>query len=455
MMMSLIIIPVFAIIYLRLSKFYQFVVLTFSSLLPFSLGDFRSIPNFQLIEWIPFVTLLILVNDLIPINRIEKNTKIIRFKGIGIFVFAMIILIIWTLVSYFGNEVLTKSIVSVNNAGTTRLYFNIFNNILLFFVVIIFVAVYFESINFEKFFKILLYGSLVLGFLRLASYFWDFNLPFLTGEFVYGGEYSSPYSKLKYGGTAYRLGGLTDVVSFGIPALFSYYLFKKKFNFMAMILLFFLLFLSGGRTVMVGVFFAVIVFSFFFFPRNFAYLIVGGIVFIFIAIVIIPENVLQGQLGRFTIFNAQSSMGIDTGRALGWKLLWESFLSNPVWGKGIGHYDPSFYLGNSKYAEFVKQISFAGGHGSYLSLLSLYGLGGITYFLIMIVGGIALSIKKINEYVNLNLDKTAIAVFGFMILIIKMFDYITAKNGLDVTIIFYSVGFLASLTVIKNKELLQ
>jgi hypothetical protein len=285
----------------------------------------------------------------------------------------------------------------------------------------------------------------------MASHFLDFNIPLLSGEFQYGGEYGY-YAKIKYGGTAYRLGGLTDVVSFGLPALFSYFIYKQKVNIILLLSLFLFLFLSGGRTVMIGSFIAIVIFSFLFFPKNFIYLTISGGLFLIIGFLLLPESVLEGQLGRLTTFNSETSLGVDIGRALSWKTLWQSFLANPIWGKGIGVYQEVFYVGLEKYADFAREISFAGGHGSYLSALGIFGIGGITYFLIMLIGGIILSFRKINQYVDINVDKTAISVFTFLVLIIKSFDLLTAKNGLDIPILFFVVGLIVSLSVHHNQE---
>lgn len=452
-MLTTLLVPLGALIYLRLNRFHQFLLLSLSALLPLTFGDFRSIPEFLFIEWLPFITLLILIHDLVPINSIVKRTNLFRFRGVEIFIFAILILMIWTSVSFVENEILYKSLHHVEKTGTIRTYFSILNNILLFFITIIFITAYFEQIDFEIFFKFLIYISILLGAVRIFSHFFEFNIPFLGGEFDYGGEYGK-YAKLKYGGTAFRLGGLNDIVSIGVPATFSYYIYKKKMNYFVLILLLSYLFLSGGRTIAIGVIIPIIVFSFIFFPKNFLYLIVGVGVFLILAVILLPDDFLKGQTGRMTTLK-EGFMGLDVARTLSWKYYYDIFLDNPLWGKGIGDYRRFIFFPKTDIEYFVKAQLVAGGHGSYISLLSTLGLGGFLYFTIMLFGGIILSYQKINQYLNDNLNKTAIAVFTFMLLLIKMFDYITAKNGLTIPILFYVVGFIVSLTVLQNKENLQ
>lgn len=449
-MISVIPVIIGAFIYIKLNKFSQFVVLSLASLLPISFGNFRSIPNFEIIEWLPLITFIMLINHIVPIGSKSRNRISINFRGVGIFLFALFILFVWTTVNYVDNEILSQTGKNVENIGSFRAYFGIYNNILLFFTTIIFAAVHYEEIDFERFFKFLLYAAIVLGFLRILFHFLELDFPFLSGRFNYGGEYGK-HSKIKYGGKAFRFAGLGEVASIGLPALFSYFVFKKKFPFIELVLLLFLLFMSGGRTMMAGTIFAIVLFSFIFFPKNFIYLITIGGLFIVMAVIFLPD-VFQGQIGRFITFNSQDSLGIDEGRALGWKLLAESFWANPIWGRGFSHINSTFYLGGSKYAAFAKEIAFGGGHGAYLSVLGIFGIGGITYLLIMVWGGVIFAYNKINQYLSVDTSRTAIAVFAFMILLINGFNYITGTNGLNEPSLFYSVGFLASLSVLQNIE---
>ena len=257
-MISLILVPLGAVVFLKLNKFYQFLVLSLSALLPFSFGDFKSIPSLLFIEWLPLVTFISLINYLNPVNSIEKKVRKIRFKGIEIFISALIILIIWTAVSIINNEILTVTRLTGEQTGTRRTYFIIFNNILLFFTVILFLSAYYKQIEFEKFFKIVLYISLIIGTFRILTYYLGINMPLIAGGFNYG------EARTMAGETVLRFGGLTDVVAIGIPALFSYYVIKNKFNIVAFLLLFLFLFLSGGRTVMIGTILAYSYFLFFF-----------------------------------------------------------------------------------------------------------------------------------------------------------------------------------------------
>ena len=167
-------------------------------------------------------------------------------------------------------------------------------------------------------------------------------------------------------------------------------------------------------------------FPFSFFPRNFLYLIAAGGIFLILVSLFAPESVLQGQFGRLTSFDAGHFMGQDAWRGLAWQIYFENFNDSPILGKGIIPYKGFIYSSIEGAKEFATTILFSGGHGSYFSLLSTFGLGGITYFLIMVFGGIYLSFRKIKQFINLDLNKTAIAVFCFMLILIKAVDFITS-----------------------------
>ena len=252
------------------------------------------------------------------------------------------------------------------------------------------------------------------------------------------------------------LGGMAETVTLGLPALFAYYIIKKKMNVLALILMLFFVFISGGRTIVVGVIFAITIFSLLFLPRNFIYLTIATGIFIILGSILLPESVLKGQFGRLTTLDSGNFMGQDASRGLAWKIYLDNFSKFPVWGKGISPFEGFIYSSAELSSEFAKQAAYAGGHGSYLSLLSTFGLGGLVYFLIMLLGGVFLSFRKIRQNVQIDSIKTSIAVFCFMVLVIKVFDYITSGNGINETqTLFYIVGFVASLTVLQNRKDLE
>ena len=447
-MLSLILIPISIIIFRKLNRNYQFVIFSITALYPLSFGNLGSIPYLFVIEWLTIVVFLSLINQLVPLYSFNKKLKTLKFKGIGIFIFAFSILIIWSIVSYINNEILAQINIIGAETRIKRLYFDMFNNILLFFTTVIFFASQYEKISVEKFLKAILYVTLLIGFVRIYTFLHQIDTPLVAGFFNYntGGVKN-------VGGVAQRFAGLDYATMIGIPALFGLYVYKNKLNFFLLIIFLVFLFLSGSRTVMVGFTLSIVIFSFLFLPKNFIYFIVSGCILFLIAVIFLPQTFFEGQVTRLSSFQNAGFLGQDIWRGTAWYLYLKSFIANPIFGKGISDYTGFIYSSFPGTEHFVRQQLFSGGHGAYFSLLGIFGIGGITYFVILVYGGIILSFKKIKQYAAFNQDKTAIAIFCFMLLIISAVYSITGPNGFsDVPHIFYTVGLICAIRVMENSS---
>jgi len=72
-MISIALSLIFLIIFLTSKRNVQFYLFTLAVLFPFTFGNIKSIPNVQIIEWLNPVVFLIIINELIPIDRVKKN----------------------------------------------------------------------------------------------------------------------------------------------------------------------------------------------------------------------------------------------------------------------------------------------------------------------------------------------------------------------------------------------
>ena len=441
-MLSLILIPISIIIFLKLNREYQFIIFTLAAFYPITFGNLSSIPNLMIYEWLTLVIFISLINELVPLNSTKKKLSSLKFKGIEIFLFALLILIIWVTISYINNEILSPKTMSSNGTSIKRTYFGIFNSILIFFTVIIFFASQHEKISIEKFLKAILYISIVIGFIRAITFYFNINFPLMAGFFSYG-EFMNKGPE--------RFAGLDVIAMIGISVQFGLYFYKKKVNLFILLILLTFLFLSAGRTPMIGITLAIVIFSFLFLPKNIIYLTFAATIFFLIAFIFLPHSFFEAQTTRLSTFQQKGYMGVDEWRGLAWKLYLKNFSEYPIFGKGISDYS-GFIYSNDPYTEsFVRQQLFSGGHGAYFSLLGILGIGGITYFVIMVYGGIILAFKKIKQYAKFNQDITAIAVFCFMFLIMEAVYSVTGPNGFtDSQNIFFTVGLICSIRVIEN-----
>ena len=445
-MISIALSLIFLIIFLTSKRNVQFYLFTLAVLFPFTFGNIKSIPNVQIIEWLNPVVFLIIINELIPIDRVKKNQQRLSFKGLELFVFAIIILFTWGLVSYFNNQVfIEKFFGDIKATGITRIYFNIFNTGLLFFNTIAFLKIHFDEIDLEAWLNVIIYTSLGIGLLRLIAFFLSFNIPFLSGLYNYGDASSH------FGGVAIRLGGLTEVAGYGIAALLAKHYLVDKLNTILLIIFTLFLFMSGGRTYLVGLSFAVFLYSILFAQKYIVYSTFMILIVVILIVLLVPTEVLEGQINRLTAFKG-GIKGQDMHRFIIYKLYINNFLDNPLFGKGIGPYKGFIPPLKSLQVDFIRRQQFSGGHGSYLSMLSTFGIGGILYLITMIFGGISLAFKKIKAYKDTNPKLTTMLIFAFILLVAKSIYYITSYNGLQDFSLLLLVGVVASVRAIENEK---
>jgi hypothetical protein len=441
-MISIGIILIFILFFLTQNKHNQFTIFSLAALYPFTFGKIASFPNILVIEWLTIVVVLVLVNDLVSLKTIKKKYSNINFKGIGIFIFALIILIIWIFISYFNNEIFSHAIINNHSSGIRRTYFGILNNILIFFVTVIFFISYNEQISIEKLLKTILTITIIIGIIRAFTFQYDINTPLLAGGFA--------YNPSKYG-SYQRFAGLDVVGLIGVPTVFSLYIYKTKLNIITFIILLIFIFLSGGRATLIGMVISVIIFSLVFFPKNLIYLTIGIAITFIAGILFLPESYFTGQLERFSTLQQSGFMGMDEWRGTAWLFFIKNFQASPIFGKGIGDYVGFIYSSAPDAEEFTRNQLFAGGHGSYLSLLSTLGIGGLFYFIIMLFGGIVLSFKNIRLYKNKNIQFTSLSVFVFMLLLNASITFIVGFNGLtDVQFMFFMVGLICGLRLVET-----
>lgn len=443
MIISLISIALFTIIFFSVNKFVQFCIITLSILFPISFGNIGFIKGLLVIEWFTPIFLIYTLNNFLPLRN---KGQLINFSGTKIFIAAMVILAVWLIQSYITNQLLTETIGTENQIGIRRMYYGVFSKIFLFFSTVIFLYSNITEIDIEKWLKVIIYFSLIFGIIRIFAYFMNFDTPLLSGTFNY-----NPRGGTKYGGVAYRIGGLSDVASIGISALVALYYLTKKFNVYATIIFFIVLFLSGGRTVLVGLSVSVVIYSLFFMQKNLLYivLIVGftGIIIFLVA----PDKLIQGQLGRLSSFQGGVEQQ-DKGRYMTYRLSLENFMENPIFGKGIREYEGYITATNSKEVSFIRNQLFSGGHGSYITILGTFGIGGILYLGLMVFGGIILSFFKIRDYFYSNPYLAALSTFVFIMLIIKSIIYITEQNGISDPSLFYLTAIVSAIRVLENKD---
>lgn len=420
----------------------QFYIFSLSAFFQFTLGDFRSVPELLLIEWITPIFFIILVNEMIPLSGLKRSEKLIDFRGTEMFIVGIILLIVTVAVSFGKNEMF-NSINLSGGTGTKRTYFGIVNNILIFFTTVIYLSRYFSELDIPEFIKLMLITSVTIGLLRLATYFLGFSFPLMSGGFGYGDSSTS------FGGIAFRIGGLQEATIVGVSALFADFYLKKKPNIFYAFCLLIIQFMSGGRTILVAIIIAIAIYSTFFLKRAFVYLIFLAAIGIIIAILTIPYEVIEGQIGRMSALTG----GVEeqsSERYMVFMHLLQSFHKNPIWGKGIADYYGIIIAKNEDMQGFVRAQLFSGGHGSYTSILGIFGIVGFLFFFIFTYGTAIFSLVKIKKYLFVNDKICAFATFIFVASTITTINLITSYNGFGVSYLFFMAGLIVSLRINEN-----
>ncbi len=405
-------------------------ILFLSASLPFSFGNLGPIPSFL---WIEVVGPIFFVNCFFKF----KNRQMPFPYGSRIFVIAVTVLALWAAIHFVLNPVVSKNIMGAGSSEEgLRTYYTIFVGICIFFYSLWHTCYWMKGENnWQKILTIILWISLIIGFARLVTFCLGFELPLLTKNFVYGGA-----SKF-HGQTTYRLGGISEAATLGISSLLSlYYLKRWSFKFLLFFVSFvFLFFMSGGRAAAFGVLASLCFFLTFIERGKMSRALLYGLIILGLVFFAFQYGFLESQYKRLTSIEGGFAQQ-DIYRYRSNLHKWKVFMEKPILGKGIGF---------SKHTNsFVEKQSLGGGHGSYLSVLMIFGIGGgffLFVFLFVSMLRAFIAIKKNNITRNLNEDQLKMLVFILVLLIIFSIEYIAGGNGYLDMRLYLCAGILSGI----------
>jgi O-antigen ligase len=276
-------------------------------------------------------------------------------------------------------------------------------------------------------------------------------LPLLpqTSQYWVGVDYGS-----LYGGIAFRIGQLQ---TFG-PLLVLWALAKIPKGFFGRILRIAIVslgllaaFLSGGRSNFVGLMLTLPVYAVLLARRRIwtEMLWLSGILGIGIIVI---QSTLPGQFERITTaflsFEQQ-----DPYRTILFDIYWQGFEDSPIFGQGIGSktevlgYAATSALGD---AEFFSQQIITGGHGSYLSILFVFGLlGAIPWFGLLTTALIA-SFRLARDRAEEDSVPGFWSRLTFLYLISILPAFAVGGNGYDAAWTYLVMGIVAALVTRRN-----
>jgi hypothetical protein len=133
----------------------------------------------------------------------------------------------------------------------------------------------------------------------------------------------------------------------------------------------------------------------------------------------------------------------DLYRYSTFRYYWDIFINNPFLGKGIGYIQNVTIPGN-QYGEFISGQLMGGGHGSYLSILCTFGIGGGFYLVVMLFGSMYYAYRVFKNNIDVQ-DNSKLALFVFLYLIILSIMFIPGGTGYNSMELWFLSGVIAGL----------
>lgn len=411
----------------------KFILFSFLIFYPFTFPKHFPFPVKHWSEVLAVILFILFFVELI----IER--KPLLSKKASLFLSAVGILLLWTIINYIKNPVggQTFGAKTIGQVGL-RSYLVIVTSICTFFVSYWFFK--YKEINIERWLFMLLITNLVIGNLRLM----EIRIPFFDESFLEASEEKAQYVSI---------GGLRTTALIGISTLFSLY-YKRKLGFFPFIVFInSIVFsvLSGGRAmfwgmiVTIGLYFTLIKRKHIL-PVLAVLLIIGCIYSLFLSDVSLD----QSKYGRiFAMEGGVKKQNIN--RYWYYLYMWEVFLENPLLGKGIGYQviseNSEFFKEHSEARKYRIDISegiMMGSHGSYMSILSTFGIGGLFFITVTVFGTIYYARKIVMRSAEYQ-DDQMLALFVFMYVSIMSVHMITGGEGYSYRDMWFLPGVIAAL----------
>ena len=158
---------------------------------------------------------------------------------------------------------------------------------------------------------------------------------------------------------------------------------------------------------------------------------------------------LPNQLNRlFAIKGGYAQQSL--GRYYTFIYYWEIFKEYPIFGKGIGYLE-NITISGSKYSDFISLQVGSGGHGSYLSILTIFGIGGIFFLTVTLFGSIYYSYRIFKRDIGFQ-DNAKLGLFAFLYLIVLSIAFVVGGSGYNIMELWLLSGMIAGINAkVENK----
>lgn len=415
----------------------RFVILSFLIFFPFRFPQNFPLPLKYWSELLSLILFALLVAELLITRKPFLSSKA------SIFFIAVGVLLLLCVLHYVQNPVGGQTFGATSREGVgLRQYAIVFTGTCTFLVA--FWLVRYKDINFNRLLFMLLVSTLVIGLLRMLGV----SLPFLGKSFIEGAVAGGKLASGKYAvTTGLRLSSLVVVST----VLGLYY--KKKwgiFPILAFASALIFSILGAGRGIFWGMLFALGMYLILIKRKHIAPVLAISII-VGISFMYIPEfNFADFKYGR--VFSLKGGIKEqDTSRYYNFLYMLEVFKESPIMGKGIGFqaisYSDDFFI---KYPEaLVKKTSIedtirGGSHGSYLSIASTFGIGGLFYLWVMVFGTMYHAYKTAVRG-DIDPSESRMALFVFIYASIMSVHMVTGGDGLHYRDMWFVPGIIAGI----------
>ncbi len=411
------------IVLIRLSDRVKFILLSICVFIPFYF-PIRVARKLLCIELLAPIFCFYIMTDLLI------NKRQLFYRKTAVFHFAILVLLIWSLVNYSMNPVGGAMFGAANvTEGGLRAYFSIFVGFTIFYSCYWFFI--YKKIEADNLMISLALVAFIIGYLRMIGYFYNFGLRLIGGNFTYAPEIEA----------FTRVGGLTEAAALGITVLLAYGYARQRSKLVLvwMASFFILLVVAGGR----AQFFAIALVMFIYnaiinkekiIPLTALFLILGSLYLLFYSHITLPEQAQR-------LIDIQGKLSYEYGREETFMQFIDIFLERPVFGKGLGFTEAELATGK---ISFFTQQAVLGGHGAYLSMLATFGIGGIFFLLVMIFGGMCYAYRIIKDKAATNRE-IRLALFGFFYLVSLSVVCFTSYAGYNIMELYYVTGMIAGI----------
>lgn len=366
-----------------------------------------------------------------------RNSHKLATKNSLIFIIALSILLVWAFIGYHNNSfsLFSLDLYDSESKLILRSYLAILAGIMTFFCSQWYFSL--KPYDEDKILRVIIYSALTIGVVRVLGYFSNFDIPFL------GADFRTPDEELRLTPISGRIGGSDIYITLGITSLIAYSFKRVSTSKIILFIVFFMLsILGGGRTVLAALMLSFTLYLAVFYRKYlFPFLIVCILLFslFYGATEYIPTMGKEARVARIG-----GSLGKqDELRLITYQYYWDTFLKNPLFGKGIGSYKGRV----TEHPDWVLTELRDGGHGAYLSMLCIFGIGGIIFISIMIFGGIIKTYRFLsqNNLIKLSFPYQRLLLFIMLFLTTKAFYFVFCETGYMSITVYFVVGMLVGL----------